>query len=598
MNVKLKNIFFALLVFPSALTSGMAIDTFYVSPAGNDSNVGSFTQPWKTIQHAASTVSAGSVVLVRGGTYSEAVTINVSGSANSGYTQFRNYAGETAILDGSSLTVPSSDNGLFFIDSQSYICVQGFELRNYRTSTKNYVPVGIHVLGTSHHIKILGNKIHNIEHNGTSSNGTDAHGIACYGTSGTQSMNNIVIDGNELYSLKLGSSESLVLNGNVDTFQISNNIVHDNNNIGIDMIGFEGTASANDQARNGIVYGNTVYDIDSYGNVAYGTDRSADGIYVDGGKNIVIERNRVYRCNLGIELASEHSGKSTSNIVVRSNFIYRNDWAGIAMGGYDTKRGSTKYCIVVNNTLFQNDVLDWDSGEIYLQYDIDTCRIQNNIVVTTSGNLCVSNDYTANTGNVVDYNLYFNPDGTSNTQWQWKKTTYTGYSSYSSSTGNDAHSLFVYPMFMDTATLNLHLSTSSAAVNAGILVDSVGTMDFDGDVRIAGMHIDIGADEYQASTSVQNEQNVLYSTHMLVCRNYPNPFNPSTVIDYQLPVSGFVTVKVYDVLGREVSTLVNEIKAAGNYTVMWNAGKCASGVYFSVLQSGLERTTHKMLLMK
>jgi parallel beta-helix repeat protein len=576
----------------------LAQTTYYVSPTGSDSNGGTLLQPWKTIQHAASTVSAGSVVLVRAGTYSEAVTFNVSGSASIGYTQFKNYPGETAILDGSSLTVPNSDNGLFLIDSQSYISIQGFEICNYKTSTKNYVPVGIHVVGTSHHIKILGNKIHNIEHNGTSSSGTDAHGIACYGTSGTQSMNNIVIDSNELYSLKLGSSESLVLNGNVDTFQVSNNVVHDNNNIGIDMIGFEGTASSNDQARNGVVCCNTVYNIDSYGNVAYGTDRSAGGIYVDGGKNIVIERNRVYRCNLGIELASEHSGKSTSNIVARNNFVYRNDWAGIAMGGYDTKRGSTRHCTIVNNTLFQNDVLDWDGGEFYLQYDIDTCRIENNIVVTTSGNPCVSNDYTANVGNVLDYNLYYNPDGTSNTQWQWKKTTYTGFSSYCSSTGNDAHSLFVYPMFSDTASLNLHLSASSSAVNAGIVVDSVGAMDYDGDARIAGASVDIGADEYSSSTSVQQEPNTVHPTTMLMCRNFPNPFNPSTVIDYQLPMSGRANLKVYDVLGREVATLVNEIKTAGNYTVVWNAGSCASGIYFSVLQSGLERTTHKMILMK
>ena len=137
-----------------------------------------------------------------------------------------------------------------------------------------------------------------------------------------------------MYALTLGSSESLVVNGNVDGFKIINNTVHDNNNIGIDAIGFEKVSSnpATDQARNGLIARNLVYNINSYGNPAYGTDRSADGIYVDGGRSIVIERNRVHHNNIGIELASEHQGKSTSRIIVRNNFVYLNDIVGIAPG--------------------------------------------------------------------------------------------------------------------------------------------------------------------------------------------------------------------------------------------------------------------------
>ena len=63
-------------------------------------------------------------------------------------------------------------------------------------------------------------------------------------------------------------------------------------------------------------------------------------------------------------------------------------------------------------------------------------------------------------------------------------------------------------------------------------------------------------------------------------QNYPNPFNPVTVISYQLPVHGYVSLKVFDVLGREVATLVNEVKEAGEYSVQWDASDTPSGLYF------------------
>ncbi|MEI6291076.1 MAG: hypothetical protein WCP19_11645, partial [Chloroflexota bacterium] len=355
---------------PTALPAGDC--THFVSPSGNDGNDGlTIDTTWKTIQKAASSAAAGDVVCVRGGVYSERVTVNVSGISGA-YITFQNYPGEYPVLDGTGIAVPASDNGMVYIKDRSFIVFRGFEIRNYKTSIKNIVPIGIRITGTSHDIELRDNKIHHIEHNGTYSSGTDAHGIAVHGTSGIQAVMNIVIEGNELYNLKLGSSEALVLNGNVDGWQVNNNIVHDINNIAIDAIGFEGTAPSNDQARNGAIRGNHVYNIDSFGNPAYGTDRSADGIYVDGGRQIVIEQNRVHAANIGIELASEHAGKATSNVTVRNNFIYNNQEAGISIGGYDSSRGSTENCYIINNTLYKNASLPdaWGS-ELFVQYNIN-----------------------------------------------------------------------------------------------------------------------------------------------------------------------------------------------------------------------------------
>jgi glycosidase len=81
-------------------------------------------------------------------------------------------------------------------------------------------------------------------------------------------------------------------------------------------------------------------------------------------------------------------------------------------------------------------------------------------------------------------------------------------------------------------------------------------------------------------------------------QNYPNPFNPATTITYQVRSAGAVTIRVYDVLGREVATLVNEYQGAGSYTQAFDASRLSSGVYFYRLQSGSFVSTKKMVLAK
>lgn len=81
-------------------------------------------------------------------------------------------------------------------------------------------------------------------------------------------------------------------------------------------------------------------------------------------------------------------------------------------------------------------------------------------------------------------------------------------------------------------------------------------------------------------------------------QNYPNPFNPSTTISWQTPASGHQTLKIYDVLGNEIATLVNEEKPAGSYKMEFNASQLSSGVYFYKLQTGDFLETKNMILLK
>ncbi len=99
-------------------------------------------------------------------------------------------------------------------------------------------------------------------------------------------------------------------------------------------------------------------------------------------------------------------------------------------------------------------------------------------------------------------------------------------------------------------------------------------------------------------TSIKEDNINLLAEGYILEQNYPNPFNPSTTIRYSIPTTEFVTLKVYDVLGKEVSTLVNEEKATGNYEVKFNSGNLSSGIYFYSLKAGKFSGTKKLILMK
>jgi tetrahydromethanopterin S-methyltransferase subunit B len=88
-----------------------------------------------------------------------------------------------------------------------------------------------------------------------------------------------------------------------------------------------------------------------------------------------------------------------------------------------------------------------------------------------------------------------------------------------------------------------------------------------------------------------------------LANNYPNPFNPTTTIGYQLPENNKVVVNIYDMLGNKIRTLVNENKTAGYYSVVWNGlndngARISSGTYFYHIQAGTHNSTKKMLLIK
>jgi hypothetical protein len=137
----------------------------------------------------------------------------------------------------------------------------------------------------------------------------------------------------------------------------------------------------------------------------------------------------------------------------------------------------------------------------------------------------------------------------------------------------------------------LHLSATSKFIDAGTDVG----------IPFTGKAPDLGAFENGiAMYPVDVEKGKSISTEFELKQNYPNPFNPSTIISYQIPTASHVTLKVYDMLGREVVTLVNEFKQTGIYNSQFSIpnSQFPSGVYLYRLQAGKYSDTKKFILMK
>jgi hypothetical protein len=152
-------------------------------------------------------------------------------------------------------------------------------------------------------------------------------------------------------------------------------------------------------------------------------------------------------------------------------------------------------------------------------------------------------------------------------------------------------------------TFNNFLVSESAfeATTQKFLGDYINIVAYNGKVYPVWIRSDLfGRDVIMAkidesTLDIKNDK-ILSSYHLY--QNYPNPFYPSTKISWQSPVSSLQTLKVFDVLGKEVASLVDEEKPAGTYDLIWNASNLPSGVYFYQLKTGDFINTKKMLLLK
>ncbi|MFC2077624.1 right-handed parallel beta-helix repeat-containing protein [Candidatus Bipolaricaulota bacterium] len=446
--------------------------TRHVAPDGSDASDGSATSPWRTVQHAANVLRPGETVYVHDGIYHERVSVNVSGSAVGGHVTLAAYPGDRPILDGTGLPIPNENAAMILIDDRSYVIVDGFEIRNDRATRADQFPTGILLVGAPEHVTIRNCIVHHIANNlpASDGNGPFANGIAVYGTRAPEAARDIRIEGNELHHLETGGSETLVVNGNVDGFAIVGNYIHHVNNIAIDCIGYEGTAplEAFDRARNGLVSANRIEKISGEGNRYYTSDPyGALGIYVDGGRDIVIERNAILRTDFGIEIASEHPGKSARDIVIASNVVAESRTVGLSVGGWIADWGGAENVTIVNNTFYQNDALRGGHGEVAFLRHVDGITFSNNIVYANEQAAFLLQEAPAGGGVRADHNLFFSPRGNADGFWVWEGREFATFAAYRAKSGNDGSSLVADPHFEAPDAGNFLPEPGSPCIDAG-----------------------------------------------------------------------------------------------------------------------------------
>ena len=530
---------------------------YYVAATGNNANSGSLSSPWKTIQYGLNQLPANGVLNVFPGTYSEKITI-----PNSTIT-LKNYSAVLPVIDAGGIT---SQNAVIAVNNKSNVTIEGIELQNNIQNDAQ----GILIEGSGANITIKNCKIHDIHFsanaNAAVNETVNAQGIIVFGTNATTAITNLKIQNNELYNCRLGYSEGIAVNGNVNGFEVTGNNVHNLSNIGIDIIGHEGTCPnpANDQARNGLVKNNTAHHCIA----AYST---SGGIYIDGGKNITVENNTSYHNGYGIEVGCEKTGQTTDGIIIRNNVFYDNEICAVAMGGFAYPSGSGKVInsSFRNNTCLMNDYSGSGNGELYLSYS-ENSTIENNIFYTSTQNILAYAELTQ-PGLKFNYNNFFCQAGAASLTTDWNGNEYAGYTAIVTGTATNTNSIFANPQLTTASTTNpdFHLLTSSPAKNAGnpAYVPANTETDYYNQLRIEGGIIDCGADEFGSINLGIDEMEI--SKFSI----YPNPATNFITIDSEIPVGKY---QIFNGSGQKLME--------GSERNKINISELSAGIYFIKFQ--------------
>jgi parallel beta-helix repeat protein len=414
--------------------------TYYVATTGNDTNPGTISQPFKTIQHGIDAMSGGDTVYIRGGVYNQPVKFSYKTNTSGLYLTLSSYNNEAVIIDGTNVPFNYDQEGLVYVKRSDNVRITGLTVQHADMA-------GIYVSYTNNTV---------IENNHTYD--TVKSGISAWGAT------NIKIYGNDIALAcnphpNYPMSEENISLDHVDGFEVKNNYVHQAANIPDGASGGEGI-NLKDGCSNGTVHHNTVHlderpDGKPSNRLAFGIDawNSTDNTH-----DVEFYDNIAYNSGVGFIVSSEQGG-TVDGVKLYNNIAYNNIRGGFAIPWWSgTKDGIKRNIQFINNVSYHNGY-----GFQNTSPKNENVLIRNNIFYQNT----VAIDLLSGSESqfLLDHNL----------------------------TSED-------PRFVNPAGANFHLQAGSPAIDLGS-ASSAPTTDFDGIIRPQGTGFDIGAFEYTSTLS-------------------------------------------------------------------------------------------------
>lgn len=423
--------------------------SFYVAPTGSNSNPGTFSQPWKTIEYAAnaSQVKPGDTVYIRGGIYNEYIQQGISGAPGQPIT-YKNYPGETPVITG-------SGTWRWHILEQSHIRIEGLTFRDFQKG-------GIQIRARNDSITDV-EIINCTFENQSPLNGEGAKTIHVTTTDTAHQVTQVTLRGNVLLNVDTGDHPAIQVAGDSHFIRVIDNTIQTTTSIAIGIAGRPDI----DQPTNVVVHGNEITGHGSPG-------KYSAGIYLDGaGENIIIEQNTIHGGQQGIKVSLEPTAASlqTKHVIVRNNVLYNNTQINLKLGVGDSNEscgqaGALTESVAVHNTVY-NSLSDVTNHRFGCGENL---RWLNNIFVDLSNGESFhyksnEDDTTHSPTWVLDYNLFYS--GSHDGFYRWAGVTLNSLNGFKNATGQDLHSFEGDPRFVNANAGNFALEPDSAARDAG-----------------------------------------------------------------------------------------------------------------------------------
>jgi hypothetical protein len=566
---------------------------------------------YSTIQSAINEANDGDTILVAQGTYNENIIINK-------YTNIKLQGGWnknfTTKIDNNTLTIIDGGGygSVFNINAYSNISIileiEGFTIQNGISENGGGINAGSS--GEDSYLSLT-MKNNSIKGNQSSN---DGGGVWAY-ASGTGAkteltLSNDVISENK--SREGGGIAAASMSGGHLTVSFFNNEI--TSNLGTEFaagIWLNGSAGSTTMATlsYNIISSNSGPSLDGGGVAAYASDANASTT-ISMNNNFVTKNSAGY----GGGIFFYSWGPSAIIDVILSNNIVACNHASEAFGGISFSSGGNAigYLRMKNNTVSTNYSTNHPAGGIFLasggggNLNIPIGSDTSKVIMSLQNDIIWANIGSRGQNDIYVYS-YLKPCPTN------VNASYSIIGAISNFQSNyvSAHCLAIDPKFENPNDLIFLLQDSSPAIDAGdpdpqyndledknipglALLPSMGTLRND-----MGAYGGPGATSWSIITSVENNKDIsTLPTIFELYQNYPNPFNPITTINYSLYRSGFVTIKIFDVIGREIKTLVSEEKSHGNYSLQFDGSNLTSGIYFYQIRTNGFIQTNKMILLK